>query len=255
MRRAVLLAGAGALFGCDDPPRATFVHVGTTTALLAAAASEPRAAADPACPAEMVLVEGAACRVARHRCKRWLDPPGRFRRCAEYAKPTCVLDLRRELSFCIDRDEYVAPGTNVPLTGRTMVQAARICKAEGKRLCRESEWNFACEGEAVRPYPYGFARDSAACNADKKPLVGTDSVMVSLAAPPGSYPACVSPFGVRDMTGNVEEWVVRDDYPRRGAMKGSYWIAAENHCRGGQRIHGPQYSGIELGFRCCADVP
>jgi formylglycine-generating enzyme required for sulfatase activity len=258
MRRVVLLAGAGAtlsLAACDDSGHARFVHFGAARTFVAALAYEAPQAAPAICPAEMQLVEGAACRVARHRCVRWMDKPGRFRRCAEYAKPaTCVLELRRERRFCIDRDEYVAAGATTPLTGKTMLQAERVCKNDGKRLCRESEWNFACEGPSVQPYPYGFSRDTNACNADKKTLVGTDSVMVSLAVPPGSHPSCTSPFGVRDMTGNVEEWVVRDDYPRRGAMKGSYWIPAENHCRAAQRIHGPQYSGVELGFRCCADA-
>jgi hypothetical protein len=29
----------------------------------------------------------------------------------------------------------------------------------GKRLYREAEWNFACEGEAMLPYPTGLERD------------------------------------------------------------------------------------------------
>jgi formylglycine-generating enzyme len=208
-----------------------------------------------ACPPEMVLVEGDYCPKVEHRCLRYLDKSGKFKRarCAEYEpKARCLSPKKRRLSFCIDRDEQVAKESSLPLTGRTLPQAARICAAAGKRLCRESEWNFACEGEEMRPYPYGWNRDPAACNADKKTIVGKGGTMVSLAAPPGSYPACTSPFGVRDMTGNVEEWVQREDYPNRGAMKGAYWLPTSNHCRAAQRIHGPLYSGLELGFRCCA---
>jgi formylglycine-generating enzyme len=209
-----------------------------------------------ACPTAMLLVEGEYCPKVSHRCLRYLDKSGRFKhsRCAEYEpKARCVSKQRRQLSFCIDRDEYVAKGESRPLTGRTMVQAARACESAGKRLCRESEWNFACEGEEMRPYPYGWRRDAGACNADKMTIVGSDGSMVNLSAPPGSHPRCVSPFGVRDMTGNVEEWVRREDYPNRGAMKGAYWLPTSNHCRAAQRIHGPLYSGTELGFRCCAD--
>jgi hypothetical protein len=267
MLRAVLIVGAAAfLVVCDGANSTRISRFIVATQLVGAKQVEwqpsSQAAAAPdgdsACPTGMVLVLGDYCRIPKHRCKRYLDKSGPFRhaRCAEYAQPArCVLELRRKLRFCIDRDEYVAPGTNVPLTGKTMVQAELICRDAGKRLCRESEWNFACEGEEMRPYPYGWNRDAGACNADRVSIVGTDDRMVSMVAPPGSYPRCESPFGVRDMTGNVEEWAVRDDYPNRGAMKGSYWIPTRNHCRAAQRIHGPQYSGIELGFRCCADPP
>jgi formylglycine-generating enzyme len=267
MLRAVLLAGAAAfLVGCDDLERVALTRAGAATTLVATtdpltpASADTRASrdSDQACPSGMQLVEGSYCRVPRQRCLRWLETRGRFRhtRCAEYERPArCVLDSRKKLRFCIDRDEWVAPGQTKPQVGKTMLQADSICRAEGKRLCKESEWTFACEGERMQPYPYGFSRDATACNADRKPLVGTDGTMVSLAEPPGSFSRCESPFGVRDMTGNVEEWTRRDDHPNRGAMKGSYWIPTKNHCRAAQRIHGPLYSGIELGFRCCADAP
>jgi formylglycine-generating enzyme len=266
MLRAALLLGAAAILGgCDDLGRAELARVGAATTLvttidpLTRAGAETRKESDhqQACPTGMLLVEGSYCRVPRQRCLAWLETTGRFRhtRCADYEQPaTCVLESRKKLRFCIDRDEWVAAGRKKPLTGKTMLQAEAICGAAGKRLCRESEWTFACEGEEMRPYPYGFTRDSTACNADRKPLIGADGTMLSLAEPPGSFARCQSPFGVRDMTGNVEEWTRRDDYPNRGAMKGSYWIPTKNHCRAAQRIHGPLYSGVELGFRCCAEA-
>ena len=47
------------------------------------------------------------------------------------------------------------------------VQAGEMCAAEGKRLCTEDEFNFACEGPEMRPYVYGYDRDEATCNIDK----------------------------------------------------------------------------------------
>lgn len=73
--------------------------------------------------------------------------------------------------FCIDRDEYVAPGETLP-SGSSSWTAARVtCEEQGKRLCRESEWELACEGEEAFPYTTGYVRDSSACNFDKGNLV------------------------------------------------------------------------------------
>lgn len=265
---ALAMAASAALLQCDASSAPTSPLTLEPTASPAPRATNPAApgwpltrsssdlAATPAsagCPPSMILVEGKYCPTALQRCLQWLDT-GRYRewRCARYQAPAGCRGKRRALRFCIDRDEYVAPGQSLPLTGRTLVEAESLCKAENKRLCRESEWNFACEGEQMSPYPYGFERDSSACNADKPPRVGTDGSLVSLAQPPGSFPRCTSPFGVRDMTGNVEEWVRHDRVPLRGVLKGAYWTLSRNNCRAGQ-IHGPQYGGVELGFRCCAE--
>ena len=49
------------------------------------------------------------------------------------------------------------------LTDRiTFHEAEALCKKDSKRLCTENEWTFACEGEEVRPYPYGYTRDTRA---------------------------------------------------------------------------------------------
>ncbi len=47
------------------------------------------------------------------------------------------------------------------------VDAKKQCEDIGKRLCTEEEFNFACEGEAMLPYTYGYERDAAKCNIDK----------------------------------------------------------------------------------------
>lgn len=211
--------------------------------------------APPRCPDGMLLVEGRYCPSVEHECLRYLDPPGKFARCAEYARPArCTAKLLRPMRFCIDRDEYVARGSRVPLSHQSFVSAQRLCKLAGKRLCKESEWNFACEGETRRPYPYGFERDVHACNADHVGIATKSGKLADLRVAPGAYPSCVSPFGVHDMAGNVEELTARDDAPDRPALKGAHWLPGRNHCRAVQTVHGPTYSGVETGFRCCADL-
>lgn len=220
----------------------------------------PRAsqkAAEPsACPADMVLVEGDYCPEVEHHCKRYLDPPGRYQhfRCAEYGPSTCTSKRRVRMRYCIDRDEYAAEGTPLPANHQSFTHAARTCEALGKRVCWESEWNFACEGEQMRPYPYGFERDASACNADRTDILGPSGKLRDLRAPAGAHPRCASPFGVRDLTGNLEEFVAIDGTrPVRPAMKGAYWQPGRNHCRAAQTAHDSFYHGTETGFRCCAD--
>jgi formylglycine-generating enzyme len=221
----------------------------------AAVAVEPEA--QSACPDTMVLVQGMYCPEVRHVCKKYMDPPGRYEffRCAEYAQPAqCVSPQRKYLRFCMDRDEYNKPGESLPANFQSWTMAERTCKASGKRVCMESEWNFACEGDEMRPYPYGFKRDPTACNADRTDIFAADGTLKDLRAPGAAYPRCTSPFGVRNLSGNLEEFVTIDSSsPARPAMKGAYWQPSRNFCRAAQTAHDRYYNGTETGFRCCAD--
>jgi hypothetical protein len=229
------------------------------TDALAAAADRTRNAQEQAttCPREMVLVSGQYCPEVEHKCVRWLETEGRYAyfRCAEYARPAKCLTERRSMRYCIDRDEYVPPGETLPATRQSWTDAKRTCESLGKRVCRESEWNFACEGEELRPYPYGFVRDAEACNADRIDIYRTDGRLTDLREGPDGHPSCTSPFGVHHLSGNLEEWTTIDgSIPARPAMKGAYWQPSRNHCRAAQTAHDEFYNGDETGFRCCKDV-
>ena len=212
------------------------------------------------CPDDMVLVTGEYCPDVRHTCLRWMDPPGTYGnfRCAVYAKPArCASSERVAMRFCIDRDEYTKPGDVLPEVQHSWTSASAVCAQQGKRLCLESEWQFACEGEEMRPYPYGFVRDARACNIDRTTLGKPNAGLRDLRAKAGSHPECVSPFGVRDMSGNVEEWATLDqpkDPKDRSSMKGAWWLPGRNHCRAATTGHGESYAGSQVGVRCCKDV-
>ncbi len=225
-------------------------------AMVPARVRQPLPAEPPAaCPDGMVLVEGGYCPDVEHSCRRYLDPEGPYEhfRCAEYDTPRCKSAARVPMRFCMDADEFTLPGERLPENFKSFTHAERLCAAQGKRVCRESEWNLACEGEEMRPYPYGFARDSSACNADRFDLVGDDGRLKDQRVPSDTYPRCISPFGVRNMAGNLEEFVAMDGRgPPRPAMKGAYWQPSRNHCRAAQTAHDRYYNGIETGFRCCA---
>ena len=240
----------------DEETELTLVRspaLAALTPLALTAVAEPKSA----CPESMVLVEGNYCPEVQHHCKRYMDPPGRYEyfRCAEYAKPArCLSSERKPMRFCIDRDEYTPPGEVLPANDMSWTHAERTCQSLGKRVCMESEWNFACEGEEMRPYPYGFERDPTACNADHMDIVNDEGRLKDLRAPADAYPRCVSPFGVRNLSGNLEEFVSIDgSNPVRPAMKGAYWQPSRNFCRAAQTAHDRYYHGTETGFRCCSD--
>ena len=210
------------------------------------------------CGEGMALVEGKYCPDVRLNCKKYLDPKGAYEyfRCAEYAPSTCLSKERKEMRFCIDKHEFTPSGETLPANHQSWRDGDRTCRKLGKRMCMESEYNFACEGENMQPYPYGFTRDATACNADRDDVVNPEGHLRDLRAPSGSYERCNSPFGVSDLAGNLEEFVTIDrTTPARPAMKGSYWQPGRNFCRAAQTAHDMYYNGTETGFRCCSDAP
>ncbi len=226
---------------------------------------EPSGGGDPvgdgaACPDGMTLVEGEYCPHVEQRCLRWMDPPGRYHdyRCAEYAQPARCVGGRKHERFCIDRRERSEPGTGLPLNVQSWTDAKQACESLGARVCKESEWNFACEGEEMRPYPYGWKREADRCNADKLDLLATHQPwkLRDERDPAGAHPACASPFGLLDMAGNVAEWVSVDGVPEGTVVvqKGNWWQPGKHACRDAQGGHDRYYKGTETGFRCCASA-
>jgi hypothetical protein len=214
---------------------------------------------DGECPDGMVLVEGEYCPGVEQKCLRWLEPPGdkyEHYRCAKYAKPATCKGPRVHRRFCIDERERTEPGTDIPVNRMTWSTSKALCEADGARLCMTSEWQFACEGEEMRPYAYGWERDATACNVDVMTGLGRVGQLVDHRAPASAHPRCVSPFGVHDMAGNVDEWATVDGQPAgtREVMKGSWWLPGKHACRNGQGGHGATYGGTESGTRCCKDA-
>lgn len=233
--------------------------------LPAAPAPEAPAEAPAAkgCPEGMVLVEGEYCPEVEHVCLEWMDPPSsRYHhfRCKRYQSPAKCASARVHVRYCIDRTERREEGSELPKNHLSWTTSRAMCNAAGARLCRESEWVFACEGEEMRPYPYGWERDASACNVDRSENIGRVGRLVDHRAEVGSNARCTSPFGVVDMAGNLEEWTQADG-PGRGSkmgwkevLKGSWWIPSRHACRQFQVGHDDVYQGAETGTRCCRDA-
>jgi sulfatase modifying factor 1 len=237
-----------------------------------------------ACPEGMVEVRGsmivdpggdvdAVDGQQKSVCTDWINRnfPERCARFDEARwKALAAAAPRKAMHFCIDRFEYPNRRGAFPWIMVSWTDAQSICSEEEKRLCAESEWTFACEGEDALPYPYGFARDADACNVDRtwraydpsalgsanpdKTRAEVDRLWQGEAS--GSRPACRSPFGVYDMTGNVDEWT-KSVAPtgHRSILKGGYWGPVRTRCRPTTRVHGESFAFYQQGFRCCADAP
>ncbi len=259
LNAAMTDAGAARAAASLQPSAGITASVAAMTSPPASTATvEADAVDDGACPAGMVLVEGDFCPDVRQRCLEWMDPPGRYHhfRCKRYAKPAvCASKKRKHLRFCIDEKERTVPGGDLPRNHMSWTTATKLCKASGARLCMAHEWVFACEGEEMRPYPYGWQRDSSICNADIDHGLGHIGRLVDHRAPASAHPQCKSAFGIHDMAGNVDEWTTIAGMPRgkREIMHGSWWMPGRNACRSFQAGHGPLYAGTETGARCCAD--
>jgi formylglycine-generating enzyme required for sulfatase activity len=208
----------------------------------------------------MVLVEGKYCPLVEHNCLEWLDNPKLpFARCGRYAQDPKCLKAREHLRFCIDREEFTLTGKRLPENFMSLNQAIAQCRKLDKRICLEREWNFACEGEQMRPYPYGWSREPK-CNQDRLDLfeMRNDKQMLrDHRAASRSFSECVSPFGVLNMAGNLDEPVLREGGGAplmHTALKGGWWMPARNRCRPATTAHGDHYRDVQVGARCCADV-
>lgn len=209
------------------------------------------------CAAGMVLVDGEYCPDADQVCLKWLDPPPyQNLRCGEYSKPAKCKGTRQHRRFCVDREEYSesSAADALPMVNKSWTEAKTLCEARGARLCKETEWEFACEGPGMNPYPYGFKREPL-CNHDRTDLGGTNDKLTDHRAPSSAFPQCLSAFGAHDMTGNVDEWVEREGIaaPHRSALRGGWWLPGRNRCRAATLHHDESYSAKQVGFRCCAD--
>ena len=201
--------------------------------------------------------------------------PGSANARAHRRRSGCPSGMVRVKDFCVDR--YEAPNKKGarPLAMQSANDADAWCSAHHKRLCKEDEWIDACQGDEHRAYPYGSEHVDDRCNDDKDWLEVHEDVLNKWPSPEaqkhakdlyqgarsGSKRKCVSEDGVFDMTGNLEEWVVRtrehaNDYPY--LLVGCYWSGCygggKPTCHSTNSAHGPEFRFYETGFRCCRDA-
>lgn len=99
---------------------------------------------------------------------------------------------------------------NVPVVFVTFNDAEAYCKAEGRRLPTEYEWEKAARGTEGYKYPWGNEWDGSRANTWESGYEAPIAV--------GSLND-VSPYGVVDMLGNVQEWTSTIYAPYKGNPK------------------------------------
>ncbi len=206
--------------------------------------------------------------------------------------------------LCIDQYEFPDIPCEYPVTYETSREAELLCRAVGERLCDAHEWEGACAGavhsieseyhfDAPRPYAtylhnkereivwaYGPKEDASLCaeSGDKSAKCDATGLVHcgSNTWPAGSYPKCVSVFGVYDQHGNAAEHMnlplKPEELTSRGGtgqteMKGSWFASGrttlyEDDCRWRAKDWHPStlmtensHRNYHLGFRCCRDIP
>ncbi|MGB2895572.1 MAG: SUMF1/EgtB/PvdO family nonheme iron enzyme [Anaerolineales bacterium] len=182
-----------------------------------------------------------------------------YRKCVEAG----ICSQLQKQTYYDDPDYAHHPVVNV-----TWHWANVYCEWARKRLPTEAEWEKAARGTDGRRYPWG---DEIDCNHAQYKECGGQTVQV------GSLPNGVSPYGARDMAGNVWEWVIdewQEDYyqispsnnpqgpsnPRNireiHVFRGGSWSESADLLRSTYRSWyepGAQY--YNLGFRCVIDSP
>jgi formylglycine-generating enzyme required for sulfatase activity len=144
-----------------------------------------------------------------------------------------------------------------PVVGVTYFEVEAYCawvsdqRKSVVRLPSEEEWEHAARGEDWRPFPWGEEFVSDYANTLEGGRGGTADV--------ASIPNDVSPFGVLDMAGNVQEWTASAYKPLSGevyppgmlyvARGGSFNDTAYGARTSYRRAYPPGYFYPYLGFR------
>lgn len=286
---------AGALKGAETPAKTG----GSKGKAAPPALKETPETADPkdgptACPGDMILVEGEYCtalsnnnqadqygntpgggaadiEVVERECKKeWYAPQNKKRVCEEFtSEGTCTGKMVKK-RFCIDKYSWPNKKGHKPEVMNRFHQAQVKCAAVGKRMCTESEWTFSCEGPEMKPFPYGYKRDTKKCHGDeewdgpnmtKVAKRDKDELRRLYKGKPSHQPECVSDFGVYDLPGNNDEVVASETFESgwRGKYEsittgGPWYKGVRNQCRPKIYTHDEGFYHYYLGFRCCAEA-
>jgi formylglycine-generating enzyme required for sulfatase activity len=183
-----------------------------------------------------------------------------YRACVERKSCPRPASLSASCTYELDDPE-------LPISCIHWQEADSYCRALGKRLPREAEWEFSARGPVSSGgrYPWGSAFTTCSTAATLAKDGSSRTCTGKRPARVGTHPHGASPFGVLDQAGNVEEWT-SDWYaehpaigasPRAGSshvLRGGGWLSAPSASRVTSRNWGSALeAGPNVGFRCAKD--
>ncbi len=190
----------------------------------------------------------------------WLDKTevtvGAYRACVE--SHACNVPAKSS-TWCT----YDLGDPQLPVSCVHWRDAEAFCRAGGKRLPRESEWELAARGTKGAKYPWRgptiscyFAATMVNDTTGRSCTKGPSRV--------GGHPGGATPNGIFDLAGNLEEWTgdwyvenLAHGAPAAGAahvLKGGGWQSGPSQARGAARNWGSSAEGgPNVGFRCAKD--
>lgn len=251
------------------------------------------------CPPDMVEIEGDYCSNLQAKClynvdgdgKRMPGPGNPLWSCGEYEEPTVCIGPKVHMHFCMDKYEWPNHPGEKPQDWMTWYDAKKATESVGKRLCTAHEWTMVAEGRNYHPLAYGdgYHRNHM-CNIDRHYSDVTDTeefkalglkridvfqsrrpddkmsqALRLFLEPVGSMLDCHSDYGVYDMAGNIDEWVVNEggitscSNPKgcdgwiSGLKGGHEWHVRQN-AFAMTTHHGPTFGWYETGSRACRDI-
>jgi formylglycine-generating enzyme required for sulfatase activity len=160
---------------------------------------------------------------------------------------------------------------NHPVNCVDWSQAESYCRAQGKRLPNEDEWEYAARGgNGQSPYPWGQShpggelspRPGTAVAPARLCWIGLGGSRAGTCAV-GSFPAGDNPQHVHDLAGNVEEWTAsfyckygtNDCSSSRHVVRGGSWmstglalVTATVRTDAGAKVR-----SADIGFRCASN--